>query len=209
MTLQQRLVKNALFFAILIYYLVGYFLVNELTSHRGFFYHLDLPFERNIPLLPALIFAYLLEFAFFAVAYLMVDDLAYFKKIVMSVFVCVTLHFVIFLVFPVEYYLRPVVDADRGWAYLLVDFYYWLDLPYNCFPSLHVSNVFLVSFFMQRYKKGMGWILFPLASLVAVSVVLVKQHYIADVVAGLFVGWFVDRQVFCPETNSLARSPKA
>jgi membrane-associated phospholipid phosphatase len=108
----------------------------------------------------------------------------------------VTLHFVIFLVFPVEYHLRPDVDPERGWAYLLVDFYYWLDLPYNCFPSLHVSNVVLVSFFMERFKKGMGWFLHPLAALVAVSVVLVKQHYIADVVAGYFVGWFVYRQIF-------------
>lgn len=196
MTIRDRLKKNALFFSILIYYLVGYFVMNELTARRRVFYHLDLPFEKSIPLLPALIFAYLLEFVFFAVAYLMVDDLKYFKKIVMSVFVCVTLHFVIFAAFPVEYHLRPEVNADQGWAYLLVDFYYWLDLPYNCFPSLHVSNVFLVSFFMERYKKGIGWILFPLSFLVAFSVVCVKQHYVADVVAGAFVGWFVYRQVF-------------
>lgn len=196
MTLRERLTKNALFFSIFIYYLAGYFLMNELTARRGIFYRLDLPFEESIPLLPALIFAYLLEFVFFGIAYLMVDDLAFFKKIVLSVFVCVTLHFVIFLVFPVQYHLRPVVDADRGWAYLLVDFYYWMDLPYNCFPSLHVSNVVLVAFFMERFRKGMGWFLHPLAALVAVSVVLVKQHYIADVVAGFFVGWFVYRQVF-------------
>ncbi len=196
MTLRERLTKNALFFFVLVYYMGGYFLMNELTARRGVFYHLDLSFEKHIPLLPAFIFAYLLEFFFFAIAYLMVDDLAYFKKIALSVLVCVTLHFVIFLVFPVEYYLRPRVDADQGWAYLLVDFYYWLDLPYNCFPSLHVSNVVLISFFMEKFRKGMGWILHPLAALVAVSVVLVKQHYVADVVAGFFVGWFVYRQVF-------------
>lgn len=199
MTLRERLTKNALFFSILIYYLVGYFVVNEFTAGRSFFYRLDLPFERGIGLYPALIFAYLLEFAFMAFAYLMIDDLEYFKKVVLAMLVCVTLHFVIFLVFPVEYHLRPSVDPERGWAYLLVDFYYWLDLPYNCFPSLHVSNVFLVSFFMQRYKKGLGWILFPLSCLVAVSVVLVKQHYVADVVSGYFVGWFVYRQVFGAE----------
>jgi membrane-associated phospholipid phosphatase len=170
--------------------------MNEFTGRRGEFYRLDLPFEKAIPLLPALIFAYLLEFVFFAIAYLMVDDLVFFKKIVLSVFVCVTLHFVVFLVFPVEYHLRPAVDAGQGWAYLLVDFYYWMDLPYNCFPSLHVSNVVLVSFFMERFRKGMGWLLQPLAALVAVSVVLVKQHYVADVVAGYFVGWFVYRQIF-------------
>jgi membrane-associated phospholipid phosphatase len=206
MTIRDRLKKNALFFSILIYYLVGYFVMNELTARRHVFYRLDLPFEKSIPLLPALVFAYLLEFAFFAVAYLMVDDLKYFKKIVLSVFVCVTLHFVIFAVFPVGYHLRPDVDPDRGWAYLLVDFYYWIDLPYNCFPSLHVSNVFLVSFFMERFKKGLGWILFPLSFLVAFSVVCVKQHYVADVVAGMFVGWFVYRQVF-GDTSPALRAP--
>lgn len=196
MTFRERLVKNALFLSVLTFYLIGYFLVNELTARRSVFYHLDFPFEGNIPLYPALVFAYLLEFAFFALAYLMIDDLPFFKKVASAVLLCVTLHFLIFLIFPVEYRLRPEIDADRGWAYLLVDFYYWLDLPYNCFPSLHVSNVVLVSFFMERFRRGMGWILHPLAVLVAVSVVLVKQHYIADVVAGYFVGWFVYRQIF-------------
>lgn len=196
MTLRQRLTKNAFFFAVLVYYLSGYFLINELTATRGGFHHLDLPFEKSLPLWPALVFAYLLEFAFFAVAYLTVDDLAFFKKIAQAVFVCVTIHFLVFLAFPVEYHLRPDVDPNQGWAYLLVDFYYWLDLPYNCFPSLHVSNVFLVSFFMQRFRPGLGWILHPLAILVAISVVMVKQHYVADVAAGFFVGWFVYRQVF-------------
>lgn len=196
MTLKQRLTKNAFFFAVLVYYLSGYFLINELTATRDGFYHLDLPFEKDLPLWPALVFAYLLEFAFFGVAYLMVDDLAFFKKIAQAVFVCVTIHFLVFLAFPVEYHLRPDVDPNQGWAYLLVDFYYWLDLPYNCFPSLHVSNVFLVSFFMQRFRPGLGWILHPLAVLVALSVVMVKQHYVADVAAGFFVGWFVYRQVF-------------
>lgn len=196
MTLRQRLTKNAFFFAVLVYYLGGYFLINELTSGRSLFYRLDLPFEKDLPLWPALIFAYLLEFAFFGVAYLAVDDLPFFKKVAQAVFVCVTIHFLVFLAFPVEYHLRPDVDPNRGWAYLLVDFYYWLDLPYNCFPSLHVSNVFLVSFFMQRFRPGFGWVLHPLAILVAVSVVMVKQHYVADVAAGFFVGWFVYRQVF-------------
>lgn len=196
MSPRDRLTKNALFFFVLVYYLVGYFLLNEVTAQREFVYHLDLPFERNLPLYPALIFAYLLEFAFMALAYLMIDDLAYFKKVVCAVLLCVTFHFVVYLVFPVEYRLRPEIDPDKGWAYLLVDFYYWIDRPFNCFPSLHVSNVFLISFFMQRFRRGMGWFLLPVSILVAVSVVLVKQHYVADVVAGVFVGWFIYRQVF-------------
>lgn len=196
MILRERLAKNGLFFFALAYYLSGYLLINEMTAGRTRLFRLDFAFEKDLPFWPALIFAYLLEFAFFAVAYLAVDDLPFFKKIAQATILCVTIHFIVFLAFPVEYHLRPVVDPDQGWAYRLVDFYYWIDLPYNCFPSLHVSNVFLVSFFMQKFRPGLGWILHPLALLVAVSVVMVKQHYVADVAAGFFVGWFVYRQVF-------------
>jgi membrane-associated phospholipid phosphatase len=196
MTARERVSKNVLFFLISFYYLGGYLAINELTARRGQFYRLALPFEQELPFLPALIFAYLLEFVFMAFAYLAVDNLAFFRKMAAAFFLCVTLHFVVFLIFPVEYHLRPDIDPDRGWAYRIVSFYYWLDLPYNCFPSLHVSNVFLIAFIMDRYRRGLGWILHPLALLVAISVVLVKQHYVVDVVAGFFVGWFVYRQVF-------------
>lgn len=196
MTFRDRLIKNLLFAVVFVYYLGGYFLLNEWTGRRGHFFHLAFPFEEDLPFLPALIFAYLLEFGFMALAYLSIDDLRFFKRVTLAFFLCVTLHFTVFLIFPVEYHLRPEVDPNRGWAYLLVSFYYWIDLPYNCFPSLHVSNVFLIAFLMNRYRRGLGWILHPLALLVAVSVVLVKQHYVVDVVAGFFVGWFIYRQVF-------------
>lgn len=196
MTPRERLAKNLLFAGVFVYYLGGYFLLNEWTALRQDLHHLALPFEERLPLLPALIFAYMLVYGYLAFAYLAIDDLPFFRKVVRAFLVCITFHFVVFLVFPVEYNLRPAVDPDRGWAWLLVSFYYWLDRPYNCFPSMHISNAFLVSFFMQRYRPGWGWFLHPLAVLVALSVVLVKQHYIADVVAGFFVGWGIYRWVF-------------
>lgn len=197
MTVRDRLTKNLLFFIVLIYYLGGYFLIDEWTARRGGVHHLALPYEARLPLLPALIFAYLMVFGFLATSYLVVDDLPFFKKVVRAFLICITFHFIFFLIFPVEYNLRPVVDPDRGWAYYLVYFYYWLDPPYNCFPSMHISNSFLVSFILQRYRPGVGWVLFPLAILVAISVVLVRQHYIVDVISGFFVGWLIYRWEFC------------
>lgn len=203
MSLRDRVHKTLYFIAIGSYFIGGYTIINLLSSKKAILYHLDLPFESKIHLYPALIFAYVLEFAFMGFGYLAIDDLEFFKRAVKAFFVCATIHFFVFAAFPVEYGLRPVVNPDLGWAYYLVDFYYWLDLPYNCFPSLHVSTVFLVSFFMNKYRPGIGWILYPLASLVAVSVVLVKQHYVADVVSGFFVAWFSYQQVF-GERESLA-----
>lgn len=198
MTWQDRLMKNLLFFGVALYYLGGYFFLNWFSSRRSSFHELALPFEKDLPFVPVLIFAYLLIYAFLATSYLAVDDLSYFKKIVKSFFILITIHYVFFLVFPVRYSLRPVVDEHQGFVENLVVFYYWVDLPYNCFPSMHISNVFLISFFLQRYRKFWGRILVPLACLVAVSVVLVKQHYIADVVAGLLVAGGVFKSVFGP-----------
>lgn len=191
MTQTERLTKTLLFLMVMAYYLGGYFLLNYLTSYREHHFQLALPFEDKLPFYPALIGGYILIFGFLAFTYIYVEDLAYFKKIVRVFLICLTIHFAIFLLLPVEYRLRPEVDPTLGWAYRTVHFYYWLDRPYNCFPSMHISNAFLVAFLLDRYRKGFGWILHPLAATVAVSVVLVKQHYIADVVAGFIVAWLV------------------
>lgn len=187
MSKRDRLIKTLLFIGIGVYYLGVYFLLNEWTARGGRFHTLALPFEKDLPFVPAAILGYTMVFGFLALAYLVIQDLDFFKKLVKAFFLGLTLHFLIFLLFPVQYVLRPALDPESTGLAALVHFYYWLDLPYNCFPSLHISNVFLVSFFLQRYRPGLGWILHPLAAVVAISVVLVKQHYIIDVIAGFLV----------------------
>lgn len=205
MTSRERLTKALLFFSILLYYMVGYFFVAQWTANRTDMHYIGMTFEKNIPLLPSLIFAYMLLFAFQAFAYLIIDELNFFKTLLKAFYLCVTIHFIIFMIFPVQNILRPVIDPDRGWAYFCVDFYYWLDPPYNCFPSMHVSNTFLISFFLSQYKPKLSWVLYSLATLVSISVVLVKQHYIADVVAGYLVAWAVYRWVYRAEKAPLSQ----
>lgn len=202
MTTRERLEKNLLFFLIAIYYLGGYFFINLWTASRESTFKLALPFEPDIPFIPWLIFAYVLIFGFIATAYLFIDDLPFFRRVAKAFFLCITIHFIIFLILPVEYTLRPALNPHESWLIQFIHFYYWLDLPYNCFPSMHISNAFLVAFIFERYRPGLGRILHPLALLVALSVVLVKQHYIADVVAGFGVSWFVIRAVFGKEVNT-------
>ena len=198
MTLQDRLTKNLLFFIFSTYYLGGYTVVNALTAHRPDLHHLGFQFEQSLPFVPVLILVYLLNFALLALTYLVIDDLAYFKRTIKAFFILVTFHFLIFLIYPVEYTLRPAVHYEAGWVEKIVSFYYWVDLPYNCFPSMHISNAFLVGFLLNRYRPGWGKILFPVSVLLAISVVLVKQHYVVDVLAGFVVGYAVFRLIFGP-----------
>jgi len=76
----------------------------------------------------------------------------------------------------------------------LVYYIYYLDLGYNSFPSLHVALSLTCSLICFNYNPKYKW-LFIWAGLIILSTVLVKQHYILDVVGGLVLGvlgflWF-------------------
>lgn len=196
MTLRERGIKTVLFLSITAYYLVGYFFLNQWTTHRSDLHTLAFPFETKIPFLPEFMIFYLLIYVFLWAPYLFIDDLPSFKKVVAGFFILVTFHFLCFLGYPVVYTLRPPIDYEWGGIYKLIAFYYWVDLPNNCFPSMHVSNAFFVSLVFLRNRSIWGWIALLGATLVAISVVFVKQHYIVDVFAGIFVAFAVDWFVF-------------
>ncbi|MBI2067098.1 MAG: phosphatase PAP2 family protein [Deltaproteobacteria bacterium] len=192
----ERLQKHLLFIGVTALYVPGYMGVNWISSRRSDLHQMVLPFEREIPFIPEFIWAYLLIYVFVTLPYLLVDDLVFFRKVVKAFLICIVVHFAFFLIYPVEYVLRPAVDYEWGGIYKLITFYYWVDLPYNCFPSMHISNAFMVAYMLREYRPVLGKILFPGAVLVAISVVLVKQHYIADVVSGYVVGWGIYWLVF-------------
>jgi len=61
--------------------------------------------------------------------------------------------------------------------------YSW-DAPRNCFPSLHVAQAFLAALTCNLVSRGLGLAAGVWASLIGVSTLFTKQHYVADVVAG-------------------------
>jgi hypothetical protein len=77
-----------------------------------------------------------------------------------------------------------------GWADA---FWRWFDAPNNCFPSLHASNTLLLMQFNWRRPLRAGHTVVGIA--IILSAVLVKQHYVVDLVGGVFVylaaRWFL------------------
>jgi membrane-associated phospholipid phosphatase len=65
-------------------------------------------------------------------------------------------------------------------------------MPNNNFPSLHVSFAFLCYFCMRRYRPRLALPTLILAIAVSASTVLVKQHYVADVLGAIPVAWAVN-----------------
>jgi membrane-associated phospholipid phosphatase len=59
----------------------------------------------------------------------------------------------------------------------------------GAFPSEHVAGSFVALLGARRYRRRFFWIFLPLFICMCVSTVYVRNHYIADVLAGIVVGW--------------------
>lgn len=66
-------------------------------------------------------------------------------------------------------------------------FLYEADPPYNCFPSLHVAHSFVSALTCYRVHRGVGIAAAISASLIGISTLFSKQHYILDVIAGILL----------------------
>ncbi len=96
--------------------------------------------------------------------------------------------FAIFLTYPTLTPRPPKVvgDSFADWGLRLI---YSSDTKYNCFPSLHVAQCYLAALICSRVHRGVGAAAIVWASLVALSTLFTKQHYVLDVLAGMVLAY--------------------
>ena len=196
--------KSSILALVVAFYTAGYLVINRFNDYRGRYYDVSLCFEKDIPFVPSMIISYSLVFVLIAVLFLMIDNMPDFWNICVRFLIMTLICFAIFIVYPVRMNFRPEIPASGDWICAMVGFYFWLDKPYNLFPSMHLSASFFAAFYCMRKRPVLGWITMGIALMVGISVVLLKQHYILDVVAGFLVAWvcffFSIRQIrsWCP-----------
>jgi len=150
-----------------------------------------LPGEEQIPFMPMTIFIYIIQWVLPISVFMMITKKQRIMKILVAFLITILIHNMFFLIFPVEYSLRPVFSMDSTIA-VLVGYLYQMDAPINTFPSMHVSFVFLIYFIIKRYRPQFKWTFLFLAVAISISTVLVKQHYILDVGAGFILAYLVN-----------------
>jgi membrane-associated phospholipid phosphatase len=84
---------------------------------------------------------------------------------------------------------RPATIVGQGIGVWGLRFLYSADPPYNCFPSLHVAHSFVSALACFRLHRGVGLAAIVAASLVGVSTLYTRQHYILDVAAGALLAY--------------------
>ena len=82
-------------------------------------------------------------------------------------------------------YPRPVLHPpypDISSAFMA--FVQRIDPPGNVFPSLHVAHTSMLAFLLTRDRPRLGAVALVMATLLALSTLTTKQHFIADVLSG-------------------------
>jgi len=150
-----------------------------------------LPFtwlDHVVPFVPTTIWIYVSEYFFFVAVFFSISGERtlneYFYSLVMLQIICIPIFFLWPTIFPRGLFPLPNdLDSMSHWIFT------WLretDSPANCFPSLHVSGVILSALVLRESRRiFIPFMIWALA--IACSTLTTKQHYFADVVAGLFV----------------------
>jgi len=91
--------------------------------------------------------------------------------------------FAIFLLYPTHATI-PLDYHEQGFFPAVLGAIYDSDAQYNCFPSLHVAQCYLAALTCWRVHRGVGAATITWATLVALSTLFTKQHYVVDVIGG-------------------------
>lgn len=178
---------------VLLVLLVPFYLVIAGRARGGMVYTPELALDRLIPVVPAAalvygaIYAFLILLPVFA---LQQRDLI--RRTVWAYITVWTVAYVCFLLYPTVAP-RPDKLMGDGFGVWGLRFLYDADPPYNCFPSIHVAHSFVSALACYRVHRRLGLFATACATLVAVSTLLTKQHYVADVIGGAVLAWVAYR----------------
>ena len=81
---------------------------------------------------------------------------------------------------------RPVLNGSDALTRMIQNVYAG-DQPFNDFPSLYTSLSTILAVHWFRLDRRLGIVLAVWTALIIASTVLIKQHYLADLVAGLLL----------------------
>jgi len=185
--------KLGLALALLALWFAGYFgtatFVDPTTART-----LRTPLDDAIPFLPATIYVYAAVYTAMLLPAFTVRCRHLFRRVVAAYALVIGASIVFFNALPVTSLgLRADAAALAALAPGRFDVWgvrlcYALDPPLNLFPSMHLASVTLVALAAGTARRSYGVAGLVLTLAVAISICTVKQHYLADGIAGLALG---------------------
>lgn len=199
-----------------LFVVVFYFLLNTVVYDwtgslysRGF--HLNTALDNLIPFVPEWAVFYLYLFyplSALTIAWFALVDYRRGCALAFSLILINLVADLVYLVFPVttDIYRQDLLSHPLvGNAFASAMYaHYAKDTSFNCFPSLHAAVATISFYAWHRYARllrsrlvraiAIGMLVVGVG--VVLSTLFVKQHYIADEIAGILLAWAVGRWMF-------------
>ncbi len=158
--------------------------------------------DRAIPFVPESIYAYSMVYSCATYPLFAVRSERLFLRIARAYAWLLAISFAMFWAMPVTSVgLRAdlsSLDLHR-FAHWGVRVTYFVDPPTNCFPSMHLSFAVLAMLSAYTARPLWGWVASPLVAGIAVSILTMKQHYLADGVGALLLAVGIWHYVVRPD----------
>jgi membrane-associated phospholipid phosphatase len=147
----------------------------------------ELALDRALPLVPfwALVYGALYLFLILLPIFVVRQE-ALLRRLLLAYLMVWLTAYAFFILYPTVAP-RPAQVPGTGFPAWGLRTLYGGDPPYNCFPSLHVAHSFVSALACGRIHRRVGAGALFCATLVALSTLLTKQHYLADVIAGILL----------------------
>ena len=169
---------------LVIYWTGGYFVTNTLSQGREFSI-MHSVVDKWIPFVPQWIYVYMAIYLVVFSPLLIIKDFLAFRQLVRAYVFVFSISFLVFLIYPVKM-MRPLI-APQDFSARMVAVLYSVDKPYNCFPSIHVSAIFLAALVCLRVRWKAGLFILISSIMISVAALYTKQHYFVDVLGGFVV----------------------
>lgn len=142
--------------------------------------------DAMVPFAPWTILGYALVYVFIFLPVFTIKHRPIFIRMIFGFLLCSFIALPFFIFFPVRMP-RPGIPTQESLFYWGVAFNYILDKPVNCFPSLHVANAVFATACCVKLSPRVGlWGIIG-STFIAISTTTLRQHFIADVVAGIAI----------------------
>ena len=206
-------IGNVFLMLVLFYFLlntVAYNWTGQLYA-AGSGFRLQTGLDSAIPFVPEMVIFYIYLFYPFVILTMLYFAFVEYRKgyaLGWSLVAINGVAILIYIAFPVstiwyrqELLANPIVG--NFWA-TQVYHVFASDTPFNCFPSLHAAGSTICFFTWFQYSKvkpsritkSVAFLALFIAAGVILSTLFIKQHYIADEIAGIALAWIVGVLVF-------------
>ncbi len=169
-------------------------LYNIIKLFQSDYHVFNFGIDNSIPFIPQFIIIYNLFYPFLFITFLIVfnkDKKTYDKNIIAGI-MSYLIDNIIFLLYHVEMIRPDITNINMDFiTRFIIELTYKFDNPaINCLPSIHclfcyqsIYSIIKCHNLNLKYK----WILSIIAILIIVSILLVKQHYVIDMITAFII----------------------